>query len=278
MDLVDAIFSKIGLSKDEWLLDIDDYEQKELISKDKMISIYKTKEKKNNIFYTAKIYNIKMNKYLKFEETDIPRILQISSQLTHFSILQLKGFSPINFKHQMVNYQISRYDILTPTQKLNIIYGIASGMKYIHSQDIIHCQLQTSSIYLDSNFYPKISQFSHSQKVSEIQQNAKYDFEIEPSFVAPEVWERKGCTKSSDVYSFGMIVYEIVSNEKPQQKSKNLTKIMNDVANKGYRPKMYQSAIKILLGHAGQITQKKGHHLWISLNNLKIIASLYQII
>ena len=206
-DLIDTIFTKIGLSKEEWLLNIDNYEQQELIMKNKMVSNYKTKEKNFNINYSAIIYNVNLTKYSKFEETDLPRILQICSQFKHLSILQIKGFSLINFKHKRNPVLFTEYalngnlssllekqrknpnsNLITDTKKLINIYGIASGMNYIHSQDIIHCQLQTSSIFLDS----KIFEFGHSQKVSEPQQTSKYNTTIEPLFVAPEIWQRKG--------------------------------------------------------------------------------------
>lgn len=225
MDLVDTIFTKIGLPKEDWLLDVDNYEQQELVTKNKLMSSYKIKEKNFNINYTARIYNVNMTKYSKFEETDLPLMLQIGSQLKHLSILQIKGFSPINFKHKKnpvlftefvsngnlsdlfeKQRKIPNLNLMSDTKKLINIYGIASGMKYIHSQDIIHCQLQTSSIFLDSNLYPKIFEFGQSQKVSKPQKQAKYNTTAEPSFIAPEIWERKGFTKSSDVYAFGMIV------------------------------------------------------------------------
>ena len=57
--------------------------------------------------------------------------------------------------------------ILNPTKRLIILYGIASGMSYLHSHNIIHCSLKPSHIYLDDFLFPKITEFGESELISE---------------------------------------------------------------------------------------------------------------
>ena len=45
------------------------------------------------------------------------------------------------------------------TQKYIVAYGIASGMKYLHDHNIIHCNLHTEIILLNEEFEPIISDF-----------------------------------------------------------------------------------------------------------------------
>ena len=52
---------------------------------------------------------------------------------------------------------------LTTFNKYIILYGIAEGMKYLHSIGIIHRDLKPSNILLDENFYPKICDYGTSK-------------------------------------------------------------------------------------------------------------------
>lgn len=50
--------------------------------------------------------------------------------------------------------------IFNNTLKMNCIYGIASGMRYLHSHEIIHRNLNPKKILFDDKFIPKINDFS----------------------------------------------------------------------------------------------------------------------
>lgn len=56
-----------------------------------------------------------------------------------------------------------------------------------------------------------------------------------PAFMAPEIMSDEQYSKSSDVYAFGFIVYEILTCEEPFQKF-NIYKLMEEVMKDGYRP------------------------------------------
>ena len=64
------------------------------------------------------------------------------------------------------NYNNSKW---TETQKLINIYGIAFGMSYLHSLNIIHRNLTTKSILLDEFFYPKIKDFGFALDLNKIE-------------------------------------------------------------------------------------------------------------
>ena len=103
----------------------------------------------------------------------------INSQINnHPCINRLVGYSPIDFdgrKYPIIvfdcycNSSLNKlfelqqnnipFQNFNDTIKLIIIYGIAAGMNYLHSEGIIHRDLNPSNIYLDFNLFPKIGDF-----------------------------------------------------------------------------------------------------------------------
>lgn len=76
--------------------------------------------------------------------------------------------------------------------------------------------------------------------------NTPTNFDIfgKPAYIAPEVWTNKLYSKSSDVYAFSMILYEILSNENPLNEFISINKLMNEVVVNDYRPKFNKSIPK----------------------------------
>lgn len=103
----------------------------------------------------------------------------------------------------------------TKTKLYLIILGTALGMKYLHSLGIIHRDIKPENILLDDQFYPKIGDFGSSI----ISDKDLSLFQIEKisgtkSYIAPEILLHKPYTYKVDVYSFALVVYELITNEK----------------------------------------------------------------
>ena len=77
-------------------------------------------------------------------------------------------------------------------KKLICIFGIASGMKYLHSYGILHRDLKSDSILMDENLFPKIADFGLSKFSNSEYQSLNINSEIglkwTPIYFAPEVF------------------------------------------------------------------------------------------
>ncbi|RIB27412.1 kinase-like domain-containing protein, partial [Gigaspora rosea] len=93
--------------------------------------------------------------------------------------------------------------------KLNLLLCIASDLQIIHSHDLIHRDLHSGNILLNSLKSAYITDLGLS-----IATKSKSDgvFGILP-YIAPEVWDNQQYTKASDIYSFGMIMWEILNGK-----------------------------------------------------------------
>lgn len=101
------------------------------------------------------------------------------------------------------------------TLRLINIFGIGFGMKCLHSKNIIHRYLIPNGIFVDSNYYPKISDFDFAKDISD-NYDEEVDFLGNYFYTASETFKSK-YSKSSDVYSFGMIIYKMVTKINPYQ-------------------------------------------------------------
>ncbi|KAM4101944.1 hypothetical protein ACB094_05G184400 [Castanea mollissima] len=102
--------------------------------------------------------------------------------------------------------------------RYKIIGGIARGIKYLHEDSqlrIIHRDLKASSILLDANMNPKISDFGIAW-ILEVDQTQKNASRIVGTYgyMSPEYAMHGEFSEKSDVYSFGVLVLEIITGKK----------------------------------------------------------------
>jgi serine/threonine protein kinase len=98
----------------------------------------------------------------------------------------------------------------TPTGKAIIICGIALGMKYVHSQGYIHRDLKPANILINGRGEALISDFGTVRPETCDSTLTKGCGSVH--YAAPESFvENADCTDRVDVFSFGSIVYEILT-------------------------------------------------------------------
>ena len=138
------------------------------------------------------------------------------------AILPLFGFTMTDFEDKPFPTILSEYmpkgsldqllkqnPNLSLTDKYIILIGIAEGMNYLESQGIIHGNLKPSNILIDDNCYPYICDFYESYF------NIPQTSTSSSLFKAPEVKSGYLSTIMSDVYSFSLIAYGLITSKFP---------------------------------------------------------------
>ena len=108
--------------------------------------------------------------------------------------------------------------LLTWAARYNIAGGLASALLYLHEeweQCVLHRDLKSSNVMLDSNFNAKLGDFGLARLVDHGKGSQTTVLAGTMGYMAPESATRGKASRESDVYSFGVVVLEIACGRKP---------------------------------------------------------------
>ena len=93
--------------------------------------------------------------------------------------------------------------------KMRVMWEIARGMKYLHSQGKMHCDLKPENVLFDKDMHAKIGDFGLSRN-----EETMTTFGIRtPQYMAPELFKTSGYNHKVDVFAFGQMMIEVLSGE-----------------------------------------------------------------
>lgn len=102
-------------------------------------------------------------------------------------------------------------------KRYNIIIGIARGMLYLHQDShscIIHRDIKASNILLDDKWVPKIADFGMARLFPEDQTHVNTRVAGTNGYMAPEYAMHGHLSVKADVFSFGVLVLELISGQR----------------------------------------------------------------
>ncbi|XP_030020802.2 mitogen-activated protein kinase kinase kinase 12 [Manduca sexta] len=100
-----------------------------------------------------------------------------------------------------------------PKQIINWAKDIANGMAYLHMHKIIHRDLKSPNILIADNLVVKVSDFGTSRVWNDV--SAIMSFTGTVAWMAPEVIRHEPCSERVDVWSYGVVLWELLTQEVP---------------------------------------------------------------
>ncbi|GBB98038.1 hypothetical protein RclHR1_03120023 [Rhizophagus clarus] len=129
------------------------------------------------------------------------------------------------------------------SMRISILKDILHGLLTIHKRDLIHCNLHTGNILMRNNLNGRESKIA----IADIGQygppctHGEDLYGVIP-YIAPEVLRGNAYTQASDIYSLGMLMYELISGIPPFSNRAHDQKLMFDVCN-GLRPEIKKNNV-----------------------------------
>jgi serine/threonine protein kinase len=122
-------------------------------------------------------------------------------------------------------------DNLLPVDRVGeIIFSVCQGLEYAHQQGVIHRDIKPPNIILSSSGQPKITDFSIAfmKRSSSTLEQGLFG---SPSYMSPEQVKEERITEQTDLFSTGVIMYELLSGRKAFEGTNDyavMYKIVND--------------------------------------------------
>ncbi|KAG2301225.1 hypothetical protein Bca52824_029876 [Brassica carinata] len=152
----------------------------------------------------------KLDRVVQDNEKEFKNEVRAIGQTYHKNLVRLIGFC---------NEGQSRLIVYEPNWKdrRRIAVEIARGILYLHEEcceQIIHCDIKPQNILLDESYCPRISDFGLAKLLRMNQTNTLTNIRGTKGYVATEWFRNNPITSKVDVYSYGVVLLEIVCCKK----------------------------------------------------------------
>eukprot|EP01097_Dermamoeba_algensis_P005996 TRINITY_DN3774_c0_g1_i1.p1 TRINITY_DN3774_c0_g1~~TRINITY_DN3774_c0_g1_i1.p1 ORF type:complete len:520 (+),score=48.87 TRINITY_DN3774_c0_g1_i1:147-1706(+) len=125
-------------------------------------------------------------------------------------------------------------------ERLKLAKDAAQGIAWLHGMGVIHRDLKTKNILYDRNGNAKVCDFGLAQfirpEVDVTDENNKP--KGTPLYMAPEVLQNKRITKKVDVYSFGIVLWELLTGEAPFPSHEDMKSFTDAICIESERPSL----------------------------------------
>ncbi|XP_047332195.1 cysteine-rich receptor-like protein kinase 43 [Impatiens glandulifera] len=162
-------------------------------------------------------------------KTEFLNEAKLLSRVQHRNVVNLLGYClhasekllvyeyVVNESLEKFLFKAEKRHVLDWKRRFIIISGVAKGLHYLHEDAhkiIIHRDIKASNILLDDKWIPKISDFGMAHLFPEDQTHVNTRVAGTNGYMAPE-YQMNGClTMKVDVFSFGVVVLELLCGQK----------------------------------------------------------------
>ncbi|KAJ4831236.1 hypothetical protein Tsubulata_029015 [Turnera subulata] len=168
--------------------------------------------------------------YVAGHQIDAEFLAEVSTigKVNHMNLIETWGYCAEG-KHKLLVYEYMEHgslaeNLTTETldwqKRFEIAVGTARGLSYLHEEClewVLHCDVKPQNILLDSQYNPKVSDFGLSKLLKRGDHDPSNFSKIRGTrgYMAPEWVSNLPITSKVDVYSYGILLLEIVTGKNP---------------------------------------------------------------
>ncbi|XP_077300030.1 mitogen-activated protein kinase kinase kinase 13-like [Arctopsyche grandis] len=143
----------------------------------------------------------------KLDHQNIVKFKGVCTQSPHYCVIM--EYCPYGSLYNLLHEDrpITQYQLIAWAK------DIAKGMGYLHSHKIIHRDLKSPNVLIGENDVVKVSDFGTSREWNEI--STIMSFAGTVAWMAPEVIRNEPCSEKVDVWSYGVVLWELLTREIP---------------------------------------------------------------
>lgn len=127
-------------------------------------------------------------------------------------------FFPNQGLYQHLHGEVAFSKSLKWADCLRVATDVSYALSYMHnalSMPVVHRDVQSNHILLDDSFHAKLSGFGNSVSITPGETSQRWPVQGTPGYIDPEYIETQEVTDKCDVYSFGVLLLELLTRKHP---------------------------------------------------------------
>ncbi|KAL5559097.1 hypothetical protein UlMin_035308 [Ulmus minor] len=158
--------------------------------------------------------------------------VNIIGRVNHMNLIEMWGYCAEG-KHRLLVYEYLEHGSLKQglstsfldwKKRFEIAIGTARGLAYLHEEClewVLHCDVKPQNILLGSDYLPKVADFGLSKllKRGELKNSSFSKIRGTRGYMAPEWVTNRRITSKADVYSYGIVVLEMLTGRSPTEET-----------------------------------------------------------
>ncbi|XP_030360715.1 tyrosine-protein kinase ITK/TSK [Strigops habroptila] len=219
-------------------------------------------------------------------EEDFIEEAKVLMKLSHPKLVQLYGVcfenTPICLVFEFMengclsDYLRSQRGSFSKETLLGMCQDVCEGMAYLEQNSVIHRDLAARNCLVGESHVVKVSDFGMSRVVLDDQYTSSTGTKFPVKWSAPEVFSYSNYSTKSDVWSFGVLMWEVFSEGKIPYENRTNGEVVEEI-NAGfrlYKPKLASKAIYEVMSHCWRMRKDDRPSFSILLYQLSEISEL----
>ncbi|XP_070270621.1 tyrosine-protein kinase ITK/TSK [Myotis yumanensis] len=194
-------------------------------------------------------------------EEDFLEEAEVMMKLSHPKLVQLYGVcleqAPICLVFEFMehgclsDYLRSQRGLLAAETLLGMCLDVCEGMAYLEEACVIHRDLAARNCLVGENQVIKVSDFGMTRFVLDDQYTSSTGTKFPVKWASPEVFSFSRYSSKSDVWSFGVLMWEVFSEGKIPYENRSNSEVVEDISTgfRLYKPRLASSHIYQIMNH-----------------------------